>query len=202
MGGENGDPPVLQGPEQVLHLLGHHHIQGGQRLVQEQDVRLRDDVDQHLHLVLHAVGIVLQQLVPVLWSDAHFLKIRVQRPGIPDGVGIDVHEELEELPAGEELRHRGRGEDIPNVLCCHFPAHAVLLYGKAAAVGLDVPVQAVEERRLTGAVSAQQAVDPPLLKRKVDVLQNLFMLKALGEVLDDKLHGLLLTVDFVPAAAH
>ena len=148
------------------------------------------------------MGVVLQELVPVLWSDTHFLKIRVQGLGGPDGVGIDVHEELEELPAGEKLRHRGRGEDIPDILCRDLPAHAVFLQAKAAAVGLDVPVQAVEERRLTGAVSAQQAVDLPLLKGKVDILQNLFVLKALGEVLNDKFHGLLLTVDFVPAAAH
>ena len=100
------------------------------------------------------MGVVLQELVPVLRGDAHFLKILVQGPGVPDGVRIDVHKELEELPAGEELRHRGRGEDIPNVLRRHLPAHAVFFYVKAAAVGLDVPVQAVEERRLTGAVSA------------------------------------------------
>ncbi len=66
----------------------------GQRLVQEQDVGLGDDVDQHLHLVLHAVGVVLQELVPVLRGDAHFLEVFIQGPGIPDGVGIDVQKNL------------------------------------------------------------------------------------------------------------
>ena len=131
-----------------------HHVQAGQRLVEEQDVGLGDDVDQHLHLVLHAVGVVLQQLVPVLRGDAHFRKVFIQGLGGPDGVCVDVHKELEELPTGEELRHRGRGEDIPDVLRRHLPALTVFLDVKAAAVGLEVPVQAVEERRLTGAVSA------------------------------------------------
>ena len=31
-----------------------------QRLVQQQDIRLGDDVDEHLHFVFHTVGVVLE----------------------------------------------------------------------------------------------------------------------------------------------
>ena len=139
------------------------------------------------------MGVVLQELVAVLGRDVHAVEVDVQGLRAADLPLVDLQEELEEFPRGEELGHRGRGEHVAHVLRLELPPGAVVPDEvEAAAVGANVPVDAVEQRGLARAVAAQQAVDLPAFKGEARVPQNLLLFIALFQVFDDELHFLLL----------
>ena len=110
---------------------------------------------------------------------------------VPYLVLVDVHEELKELPARQELRHRRRGQHVADILRCKWPFDPVHFHAELAAVPFDVPVYTVEKRGLACAVSAKQAVDLAALKGEIYVLQDQIILITFGEMLDYKFHFLL-----------
>ncbi|MNN72787.1 hypothetical protein D3C81_1888520 [compost metagenome] len=64
-------------PQHILHLQSDNHIEGSKRLIQQNNRRLRQQEQQHLQLILHPVGVVFDQPVPVLGGHAHHIKIMV-----------------------------------------------------------------------------------------------------------------------------
>ena len=62
--------------------------------IRDRDIRLRDDIDQHLHFVFHSVRIVLKQLVPVFRFNAHVIKVFINTFRGRDRFFIDIYEKL------------------------------------------------------------------------------------------------------------
>ena len=190
MGGQQDDMPGLDPPQQGLHLVGHHHVEGRQRLVQQQHGGVRHDVHQHLHLVFHAVGEILQQLSPVGRVDAHIVQIHVRGLGIGDLAPVDLQVELQKFPGGEKLRHHRGGEHITHVVGGDGPGGTgVVLQVEGSAVGGEVLIEAVEERGLACAVAADQTVDLSLFKGEGRAPQHLLGPEALLQLVDNQLHG-------------
>jgi hypothetical protein len=126
------------------------------------------------------VGVVLEQFVPVLRLNTHIIEILVNAFRIFDRLLIDVHKELQKLPACKKLRH-GRGRKyISDVLCGYLTADAVFIfYIEIAAVSLQIPVQAVKQRCFSGTISAEQPINFPFIKCKINISENFLFLKAL-----------------------
>src|SRR5699024_12615945 len=90
-----------------------------------------------------------------------------------------VHKECKTLPACKNLLH-GRGREyISDVLCGHLTADAVFIfYIEIAAIRLQIPVQAVKQRCFSSAVSAEQPINFPFIKSKINISENFLFLKA------------------------
>ena len=145
---------------------------------------------QHLHLVLHAVGEVFEELCAILRINLHIVQVYIRLLGVGDAMAIDLQEEFQKLPRRQEFRYHRRGQDIAYVLRGNGAAGAVILFQtEAAAVCGDVLIQTVEKGGLTGTVAAQQTIDPPLFKGKRGTFQNFFFVKFLLQVFNDKFHG-------------
>ena len=188
MSRENRNSVCLQRPEQLLHLLRHHHIQGGQRLVQKQNIGPGYDINQHLHLIFHPVGIGLHQLVPVFRLNAHEIEIGVQRHGILYLSLMNIKKEFQEFSSRQKFRHGRRGEHIADIVRDHISAGCAFFQIKASAVCLHILVQAVKQRCLSGSVSSQQTIDFSALEGKIDIPQHFFRLKAFRQMVNDKIH--------------
>ena len=163
----------------MFHFFRHNHIKGCQRLVEQQDIRLSDDIDEHLHFVFHTVGVVLEQFIPVLRLNTHIIEILVNAFRIFDRLLVDVHKELQKLPACKKLRYSRGREYISNILCGYLTANAVFIYIEIAAVRLQIPVQTVKQRCFSSAVSAEQPINFPFIKCKINISENFLFLKAL-----------------------
>ena len=126
------------------------------------------------------MGVVLEQFIPVLRLNTHIIEILVNAFRIFDRLLVDVHKEFQKLPACKKLRH-GRGREyISDVLCGHLTADAVFIfYIEIAAIRLQIPVQAVKQRCFSSAVSAEQPINFPFIKSKINISENFLFLKTL-----------------------
>ena len=190
VGGQQDDVLTLDAPQQSLHLVGHHHVEGRQRLIQQQHGGICHNVHQHLHFVFHAVGEVLQQLSPVGLIDAHVVQIHIRGLGIGNPVPVDLQEELQKFPGGEKLRHHWGGQHIAHVVCGDGTGvPAVVHQVEGAAVPGQILVETIEKRGLSRAVAADQTVDLSLFKGEGRAPQHLLVTEPLLQVLDYQLRG-------------
>jgi len=126
------------------------------------------------------VGIVLEQFVSILRLYTHIVKILVNAFRIFDGLLVDVHKELQKLPACKKFRYSRGREYISNILCGYLTTNAVFIfYIEIAAVRLQIPVQTVKQRCFSSAVSAEQPINFPFIKCKINISENFLFLKAL-----------------------
>src|SRR5690606_31045289 len=95
VGGKNEDVPLFHVPQQLLHLQRDDDVEGGERFVEQNDGRLGDQKQQHLDFVFHAVGIVLDQPVPVFPRQPHPVEPVVDPLVAGELVPVDVHEKLD-----------------------------------------------------------------------------------------------------------
>lgn len=115
MRGENCHAALFHRTQQLLHLLRNDDVEGCQGFVKQQHGGVGDDVDDHLHFVLHALRIVLEQTVAVLRVDVQIVEILVDITMHGYAVGVDLKEKLEEFPSREKFRNLGCREHIADV---------------------------------------------------------------------------------------
>ncbi len=157
-------------------------VEGGGRLVEEEDARrahegLRD-AEPLLHPLRHAVDTAiggvgerdeLEQPPPLLRTAGGGRELLVERENLVGRVPAGEAEELGEIA---ELRTRRAGAG----------ARAGHLH--PAAGRTDEPDGDLDERRLAGAVRAEQAHELALLHREIDSPERLDRAVTLGEVVD------------------
>ncbi len=131
-----------------------------------------DDVNKHLHLVLHTVGIILEQLIAVFHIDAHIDKVFIKALWIRNPILVNIQEELQKLSAGHKLRYCRGGEDISDILRYHIPYTIICFHIESACISFNIAVQTVKQRSFTGTVSTQQSIDLAGLKSKVNITKK------------------------------
>ena len=182
---------VLEDAEQVVGLGRGQHAR---RLVEDQDVALAverlQDLDPLLQpdreLADHRVGVDLE-LVLLLEPLQLRARLGERRPEQPPLLGAEHHvlEHGERLDQHEVLVDHADPRPDRRQAVRDRRRHAV--DADLARVGVVEAVEDRHQRRLAGAVLADDAVDRPLLDPEVDVLVGLDRPEALGDA--DELDG-------------
>ena len=81
-------------PDQLLNLQRNDHIEGGQRLVEQDDRRAGNHEAKHLHFILHAVGIAFDEPITVLSVDFYQIEIIVDRLIGSNFIAVDLHKKF------------------------------------------------------------------------------------------------------------
>jgi hypothetical protein len=180
--------------EQLLGLLGGKH---GRWLVQDEDVRLAverlDDLDPlpdaDWQVLDQRVGIDPQAVLLRHLDDALARRLLVEPP---KGAARGLHPEHHVLGDGEDghehevlVDHADAGSDR---VARAAERHRPVVNQDLALVGLVEPVQDIHERRLAGAVLAEQPVNLTGLHEQVDVLVRDHAREALGDPPQLELH--------------
>ena len=184
VGRQDQDVVFLQCAQDALHLFGNDHIQRGQRLIQQQYIRPGNDVDEHLHLVLHAMRKVFQQPVAVFRFHVDVVKVFIDAFYIRNVLFIDLDEKLQKFAGRQKFRHGRCGKHIAHILHLQLSLCTGLAQTETAGIHRQILIQAIEQRGLAGAVSAQEPIDLSFRKGKADIFQHLFFFKVLFQMFD------------------
>ena len=180
---------VLDLAQKLFYFQRDHYVKGGERFVQQNNGRPRDEKAQHLHLVFHTVGVPLDEPVPVLRSNLHHVEIIIGGASVPNTCSIDVHIKTHEFISSEKVRQNGCREHITHVVRSQGAACAVVQHKLCcAAVGRHLVRQAVEQCGFACAVAPQQAVDLALLEREAAASKNFLFSKVFSDACQFQFH--------------
>ena len=167
MGGdEHAGPAGLQLPEDLLQLLDGVGVQAHQRLVEDDHPGLVAQGAADGELLLHALGELLAQLVPLV--------VQFQALQQLVGVGLVLHlvgpaDELQVLLHGEQVVHRGHFRDVPQ-LCLGLQGGVLAAVDFNAPGKPQQPGDALDDGGLPRAVGPQQNANLPVAHGKADVV--------------------------------
>ena len=190
---------LLNAADFLTHLDAQARVQVGERLVEQQHLRLLDQRAGDRDALLLSAG-ELARLAPEVFLDLnelgralHLLAdllagIALPRRGIPD---VRQRE-------GDIVRHghvriqRVILEDEPDVALLRHGGRHILLAEPDFALGDVLKARKhVERGRFAAATRPEQARQLAILKRQVEAVDGHGIVKAFGQILQDNLHSLL-----------
>ena len=158
-------------------------VEAGGRLVEEQHRRLCDERGGEVEAAAHPARVGLGRSSAGVDEVEALEQLAAAGLGVPAAGAVEPSDHRQVLEAGEVFVDRRvlAGEPDPLAQRGSVVAHVEAEHARAAGVGLQQRGEDAHERRLAGAVRAQQPHDLALPDGQVDAVERAHLAEALDE---------------------